>query len=553
MAEAFEYIKLRLTAEIGGHFFDDIVSASATFGLNSIPTAQLVVAVGKDYSRDANGKPATIHLVRHLLRPRDKVFVWLTVETTQSPSVVVAKYKIFEGYLSGIGYQRSHNQANFVIGVVHWLDDLSNSSAATGNWTPGAAYDLAQCALYNELNKKGTNVAGVPVPILDANYEVVNMRNVQSDLWLNTIRPIYIKMAEWAHAAQQNIPANGGGEGTNNAAIGDAQDGALYRMPGSGIDYYEPVGLNLGQPENATELANSIRAALQISNTNCFAYTTFWNKLIGESAPQFFFAVSPAIDWAFPIPFFGGLRRPWRTIKADDYTYANFNANMTQLLESVDIFYPVGSMRMNASGGLGSPFNAAGMAAPLGSFPEDDKQNKRGLKLYKETPTWLNNTVVDHGNAPDTSGLASGANGDTMTPDNGKRVPTMNSASVMLHTLKDSKIADKLAKHWFQTEYLQQRFGELSGKLRFDIAPGSTIRIETPPRDVSVYEDTNHYMYANVVQVSYVINAERSTAGTAFTLSNIRTEAENEDDTITSTEPPLFNNTWLGGPLAVPE
>jgi hypothetical protein len=97
---------------------------------------------------------------------------------------------------------------------------------------------------------------------------------------------------------------------------------------------------------------------------------------------------------------------------------------------------------------------------------------------------------------------------------------------------------------------LSQRYGEMSGKLRFDIAPGSIIKIKEPDLRTASEVTT----YAAVTHVSFVINAEQHTAGTSFTLLNLRSELENNDELYTSEKPPLYpDGKWVGGPLVISE
>lgn len=553
MADQFVKVKLGLYAEIktqsGVVKFDDIVSMSATFGLNSIPTASMVVAVGEDPRRN---KIATIHKQKSKLRPRDqvKIFVKMIPQSGATEKVPGQRYKVFEGYLSGIGYQRSHNSANFVINVVHWIDDLNNSGALTGNWMPGSAYDMAQAAVYNNLVPGGG--LGLGTAQVDPRYSIVTIDNASTDLWERVIKPIYVELAQWAYGRQQDVPANGQAIGTNSAAIGIGdgvlKPGALNRMPGDdGKKYYKPIGLELNGLGMETQ--DSIRLALQMSNSRSFAYTTFWGKLVGEAAPQFFFAVSPAVDWALPIPFFAALKKEWITVKADEYSYANFNANMSQLIECVDVFYPAGANPMSTAGMGGT--DPQGQERPLGYFPE--KPIKRGLKLYKEPPAWLSNVVPWQQMSPGSTGEGGPVPGDMAFPNSGAPFSIVDPPGALINKLKSSGVATKLAEHWYKSELLYQRYGEMSGMLRFDIAPGSIVKIETPPRDVKWYYAKEPYMFATVTQVSFAINAERAMAGTSFSLAHIRTAEENDDSQITAEKPPLFKQEWSGSPLADPD
>ena len=112
------------------------------------------------------------------------------------------------------------------------------------------------------------------------------------------------------------------------------------------------------------------------------------------------------------------------------------------------------------------------------------------------------------------------------------------------------QVTERFAHHWYKMELLGQRYGELSGKLRFDIAPGSVVRIALPTTEI----ESDGHMIAAVTSVSYVINAERAAAGTSFTLSYIRTEDEDKDEQISHDYAPLFKECtkWHGGPLRTP-
>jgi hypothetical protein len=109
----------------------------------------------------------------------------------------------------------------------------------------------------------------------------------------------------------------------------------------------------------------------------------------------------------------------------------------------------------------------------------------------------------------------------------------------------------KYATHWYMSEILQQRYGELSGPLRFDIAPGSIVKIETPIRDRE-HETNNENLYASVMSVTFAINADKATAGTSFSIAHTRTQEELDSDYSTDTAPLYGKTKWLGGPLAKP-
>lgn len=552
MAEPYNYTKFELRAVIttksGDVLFEDVLSIGASFALNDPPTAVMTVATGYD-ARSNKTKKATIHDARKKIRPRDKVVVTLTIksEAGQKEKMENGTFVIFDGFITGIAYQRSVSGANYRLHAVHWLDDLNNSSALNGDWSPGAPHDLSfnaacQVVEMTEPNSSGTsniNDLGQPVPAMDPTGQFINQENAGKDLWGEVIKPIFNNLAEWA------LPNNF----TNTAA-----QNALKRMPGKGEPFYTPLALNLdGLPPNHTNEA--LRTALSVDMLQAFAYSTFWGKLIGEYAPQFFFSVSPGVEHALLIPFFGGLR--WeegrgKKIAADEYYTADFNANMSQLLEAIMVYWPWKSGNSAELGGF--PGTTTVYAAPCGSWPKTEiDEDRPGLKLFKEPPGWIVNMTTFAGFSGATTCVKGPAGGDCLEPGTAAADAPGGwlTAAEIADKVQSSGVADRFAHHWYKTELLGQRYGELQGKLRFDIAPGSIVRIELPPQDI---EDDN-YMVAAVTGVSYLIDAEKMQAGTSFTLGYIRTLAEDQDTDITETFAPLYTEStaWFGGPLQIIE
>jgi hypothetical protein len=533
----YVHTKYKIEATIGDIDFDnDIVAISASFPLNTIPTASLTVAVGHD-ARSGRKTKAKIHAAKKNLKPREKVEVWLTITPTagRTEKMENGRIKIFEGYLVSIGYQRSHNSANYVINVVHWLDDLNNSSALNGKWFPNAPFLMAQNAAFEALQTSDGNVWS-PVPIIDANEQIITESNISQNLWGSVIKPIFKTMAQWNTST--NSP--------NNAA-----DKALDRMPDEAPSINGPAKLSLDISGVGLNAEMSIRQALTKDAIESFAYTTFWSTLVGDYAAQFFFAVSPCIDKAYVIPFFGGLKfngSDKLTIHADDYSYANFNSTMHQLIESVTVFWPA---QMDPMLHLGGDMQSSDkFSTPSGQWPDVNvaqQNNKQGLKLFKDLPTWLANTSPWPIMCGPTTGEGGKRPGDCLAPQTGESTlpPKWKKPAELAEDMGGgNKICERFAKHFYHTEFLSQRYGELSGKLRFDIAPGSIVKIKLPDTELDDQGD----LIAAVTKVSYAINSERALAGTSFDLSYIRTEDEdNLINKITQDTAPLYSGQkWSG-------
>lgn len=543
MSDNYLVATIKAFAMIDGQLYNDVVSVSATFALNTIPTASVVVAVGftgKGGGR-ANSGIASIHTLKNLIRPRARASVYVEIKDVLGEQIGITpgNYLVFEGYVAGVSYQRSNNHANYSINLIHWLDDLNNSSAINGNWFPGVPHDWAQQAVFN-LEQSNTNT-GVLVPRVSRG--IANSVNAKQDLWEKLIKPLMTKIAGFSGGAVQGVaPPEGGAWASNKAA-----EDALKKMPGNSPNYV-PLTLQIdGGMDTTTDL--SIAEFFTRGIGDSFAQNTFWAKLV-DFAGQFLFAISPAVEWATPIPFCAGLKfgGSAKTITAREYSYANLNANMSQLLEGIYVYHPVASA-------TGVPANPTPQNLRLshykvwGRYP---KNPQKGLKLFKNPPGWLGNL---------NPAAASAYNSATNVNDGGpprsgagqRELPPGVSQTATAH-LTQNKTVENFAKHWYFTEILQQRYGEIAGPLRFDIAPGSIIKIETPlmEKELGGGNETP-FMIASVVSVSYVINSERATAGTSFSIAHMKTEKENDDTELYSTEKaPMYDQAWYGGPLTVP-
>ena len=515
--------------------YSDIISVSSTYVLNGIPTMVITLAAG--VRADNPAKIASSHKIfgkGSRLRPRSPVEVFLEIKTSsgntaKSPS---QKLCIFRGYYVGFGYQRHGDSVYYQLNVMHWLDNLNIGSMMSRNWMPGAPYSLQEnAASWAPSLEEGNNGVTSVVPTIDNKREIVNAANVGSDLWGKALRPVLLSIADWPapdNCSDEDKKADDEGRRLLKSSLNSIQSAA--------------GGLKLDEakldPTFATEALRS--SSLRLVGNN-WKYSTFWNKLVGEWAPLFQFAISPGAVYAQFVPYFGALRfdptnSEFKVIGADEYNKANLFSNTTTLIEGVDILWPY---EINGSGLVTLPNNEKNrvidFCQSLASFPDDAARDHRGTVIVKNPPAWILNYCTSINSPVQTITAPSpGSPGGGSTP--GTSPDQLKTA------------AKFWAEQWYKTEFLQQRVGELSGKLRFDIAPGSTVKIKAPAH--SAHLPDNIDMVASVIQVSFAINAETSTAGTAFSLANIRTIDEDQSDNITSAKPPLYTKKWGGGPLA---
>ena len=101
-------------------------------------------------------------------------------------------------------------------------------------------------------------------------------------------------------------------------------------------------------------------------------------------------------------------------------------------------------------------------------------------------------------------------------------------------------------------EILKGRQGQITGRVRFDIAPGSTIQMAAAQDKYSGdgCNDPEQY-FAEVLRVSTIIDSQNCRASTSFHLAYIRSEDEDYDPTTSIAYNPLYPTTWWSGCVLV--
>lgn len=528
-------IKLRLRAVIGDFNFDDVVMYTSAWALNTIPTASLLVAVGRNVDTQ---KLATIHNAVKTLTTQIKAQVYLTAIVKDVEQALPGvpngeEIKIFDGRVVGTGWQRSQNGAHFTIHLLHWLGDLNYASSVSASLHPGSPGDMSYPAVFPAIGLTNVSPSDSQLPawVPGISSSDVNEGSF-SDIWGNVL-------LKWLEQISNDDPfdraLNGAGGGANPDTVA-----ALSKI-GPNPDG-KPLALDT-HGATASTLADGMRAALISEMGGSWINTTLWGKIIGEWAPAYWFSVVPRVDDALIVPFTGGLQGdPWAVIGDEDYASADLNSQLHQVLRAVGITFPI---ETSTSFDLNIGLPQAARGGLMGLYKPLDS----GMVLLKDAPKWLSHPAVAHM----LSLYAEGVNGApiaTAVDEAGVGAPRIPDRDIDGDISHLKGIASAYAEQWYVLESLKGRTGEVAGKLRFDIAPGSNVLVVAGgerhiPQANAVSED----IYATVTQVSYVINAEAQKAGTAFSLAHIRTTKENTSPGTSIAKPPLYEEAWSGAKL----
>jgi hypothetical protein len=109
-----------------------------------------------------------------------------------------------------------------------------------------------------------------------------------------------------------------------------------------------------------------------------------------------------------------------------------------------------------------------------------------------------------------------------------------------------NKVMYRYAQSVYASNALRGRDGTITGKLRFDIAPGTTIMIKNQGELISGGVDKlSQSLCGFVNSVTVMINAEQSSAVTTLGVTNLRSVRENDNDRFSLERHPFFGGAYF--------
>jgi len=533
----------------------------SNWGLNEIPQATCALAIGREASDGLT--VANVHSYIDKFKVMTKATVHFTPygDWDDGEPWPAGEQVIFEGRVTGTGFQKTSGGAQFVVNLIHWLSDLDFGSALTTRSHPTNPAQYTFPAIVSPLVSGGTNT-GVPISGGIAQTSEAGAlsepTNIKKDLWGKTIKPLLCALAleenveisaDLAQCVGDDVEASE----VVLAALKRIESSAAGDVDNTDCDlerscYTEPLSLLLGNAGAPESVAEAIVDALMRDTIESFNNTTMWGKIIGSYAKSFAFAVVPQVTKCLVVPFTGGLRKTYcKKIAATDYVSISLSGKLSRPLRAIVINGSTGS-DTGLGANAGNPREFGG--GIVGCFAPEDLTE--GMILFENAPRWLSGVPSGGHSSARSTGLASGAGTSSAT------TPAEDDSELVSN--KEGKTQEELYRDvtsmyngWAHTAFVARqlagRTGSLHGKLRFDIAPGSSVVIDGSSERFIEGDQTARQLYATVVRVSFRLDAESHTAGTGFNFAYCRTKAENEDDKTSLEKHPLYETSFLGAPL----
>ncbi len=537
MSDFWNGQEIRLWAKIGGVELEVSRFHSRT-GLNSIPTASLVLPLGRD-AINLRDSPA------HALDwgKRLPVEVFLQVKTTGflgslGLSVWGKKpLRLFLGDTNGHGFELANSASSFVVECEHWLSGLGFASAISAVNVPNNPSDLTFGASLGERNESEV-AARLPRSghfIGDSLSDGhMSPENIEKDFWGAGVKPFFRELANLEEFFD-----------TEADEVVDIQAAAANTEALAALARFEPVagkyefGVPLSLDPNAYGgqidlVAQEIASSMAGETLEGFAGTTLWDKLVGY-AGNFMFSVVPLVETALVVPVIPGLSATWRTISTAEYEAVRFQGGSPRPLRGVGIYGGFGFYGgASLGGGADSP--------SVGGYFQGERT---GQVVFKQSPAWMSFLAINSP-APE---RVTGASSSALFPEASSLLAT--AAALANSKLRaHATLMGAYARALYAQEVLKTRAVDLTGRLRVDIAPGSMVKVERDPRKFLAGQDTlGQNVYGTVMQVDHMIDAETPKATTTFHISHLRSESEIDKPGYSVDKHPLWSKLWLGAPL----
>lgn len=523
--------------EVPGRF--SIMQYSASFAKNEVPQGTVTLGTGKQVNKSIATAVAgffgnnAIYNDPSILNELDggklrkaRVFLNMSLnewEPGNDETWAAGDKCIFEGYYAGVGYTRAKNTVQVTVSLVHRLVDLTFSSLYSPRTHPsnGASFASAanlglDCAAGGggEKIQPSSEIGGIiKKTVRDANDFGEGITEAlkcltQSDLFTPQCRE---------YADQPDTPAEAAKE-VLDAVVSKTGE---WRAPLDDNDFKSSVAIYLGRMLDSNQ------------------GTTYWDFLVNKVCATFLTSVipfpskdtAPEDSYAYIVPNMPGYKVSGKELFLNDYSQFQLRARLWKPLYAVVVNNNTAD---NSGAGLGKGDQTPKCTG--GMFPSPDAANKAnpaGQLLITSAPPFLKDLV---------SVLSSKALENLSDSNQGARDFTgianmafkgfVNLATVANQT---EDVLTNYARTLYVNNAINGRLGSFETKLRFDIAPGTILKINRLAKKQGGNEGSSDFMelpvtnFAQVSRVTHNINAEAATATTSFDIVHVRTEKENGD------------------------
>jgi len=543
----YYYVKVKARATVDGTPVRT-TAISITYALDDIPSATLDIAVGRRVNPEALGEVSASEGLITTLEPFTPVEIYLTLTPTNGRGAPAGKplgfpegeFLAFTGYVSSVGCEKRSmgGIAALQISACGQPVTLAGSSQLISGMIEPSAAQTGAKPIVCKFGNSDTARPSMFEALKNAAPDVLD------DIWDSGIQVLMEQMVArpdaWSGEEEEN---------TNDfAKIGLDRinlDGALPTQPLSLADYaVDPAALS-------EAIQRTLVNVLYMNWSGYSSQTNLWTALVALR-DHFYFHFVPAVseDAIAPITFALGGEPEYEGATLDPSEYYLIKSSVGGLDTDRGRFYSyMGSVALTLEGGglQPSPWQSEDMVAkPLGFASIALPEGAKGRFHMLPAPAWL----LPPGTPGKVSLSFDGGYPDASNPEATGDKETEGEAATqaaMEDKILDSGLGNAVAESVLMDNLFEHRRMTIAGRVRFDISPGSLLRINTIGEKFTGESDI---LYGHVMAVSIEIGEVAggdSYARTVFELGHIRSKTEH--DTLTVEAHPLYNVPWVGGKL----
>ena len=542
-------VDFNVWADVDGTIVE-LVQFDCSYEMNKIPTCTAVLPVG--YRVVPPYTSSTAHDIADDVQVQVPITVYvqttvMATAPTTPPAIVppiiapVGTYKLFCGWITGIGYCRTYQGYAMTITATHWLSALTFSSTLSATSHPHNPTDFTFNAAINADVDGAELKHYTPATLMQSAFLAGDL---QDDLWGKVLHPFLTKLACTDRINKDAFGLDAINDGGDNEAKAALDLINIGTPPAVTLPMVAAGGGDEAAMAIANDLAVNILTPASVGNTaQSLAHTTFWDKIVGDICPRYYLKLIPYPERAVLAPFIAGLRDEWNpgggaaTIIARDMSHQDMESGIPRPLRAVGLFTSHGGQAGANMRPLDGVNNAEIGGMYIGTRPN-------GLVMLKEAPSYLSESVTPAVYAAKSSGIGSTRANAFNHPVAGDAPAVGDPAQPKVLKLAAQPVLLKMAQAMFVGEALKNRYGDIVGPVRFDISPGSSISFQGT--EGSPVPADGEIRYGAVLRVKYSFDAQGQQCYTAYRLINVHTVDEHASDDYSIADHPLYTENFIG-------
>lgn len=511
--------------------------------INSIPTATCSVGIGRNLSLGTVSNADK--LVRERQKKKAKIYFRARGAYDEKNNWPEKEVVIFEGRIEGASINTVNGSQELTIALRHWLAYLDTASTVSSMSHPSNPMALTFSSVLKGLvNTDASGVYAMAHTAIASHFDA-EWGTVGKDMWGDGFKPMFWRLlnntdfVEFAESLLECMPdlSNKINENAVDALKRIAGESTLEPKCSSTLPKYGAKLSLLGNDSMPEHVVRSIAEYIGSETIDGFASQTIWGKLLAF-AGLFQFAVIPLVSKALVVPFTPALNKTYcKSLTMQSQDSRRVNLQLAKSLRGVATF-GVNTGTTDANMADKAQYDITGCFSPTGK--------KDGLIWVVGPPPWLANAVVNPWSPSRTSSLLGNKINSAITPVAIDKKVAANPPKVIRQV---SDILNGYAHNLYAMESLRGRMLGVSEKLRFDIAPGSTVDILANGDRFLVDDALADALVGVVTGVTIAINADRNHASTNYQVEFFRTKDENKDEAYTVERHPLYESAFSGAPL----